>query len=225
LQTFEQRRDGHNHSPDHQRPRPSKADKQRDSEIANEVVELPTELGAGGPFGRAEGGDYEQDHDRPAANFCAGTKTRFYIRVHCNAPTAVHNGDGRIGGAMAQSPEPRVPPFTFFRGCGQFALFNRHTISDHYPSRVVGWGSVMGLDTGTVFKRSVSCPHCNEDYLFTLRAIADNPELKCLGCGGSIRLSDSAYERLLSEVRNTLEAIDSAQLAPTFISAQFKLAV
>ena len=76
----------------------------------------------------------------------------------------------------------------------------------------------MGLDTGTVFKRSVLCPHCNEDYLFTLRAIADNPELKCHGCGGSIRLGDSVYKPLLSEVRNTLEAIDTAQLTPTFVS-------
>ena len=76
----------------------------------------------------------------------------------------------------------------------------------------------MGLDTGTVFKRSILCPHCNEDYLFTLRAIADNPELKCHGCGGSIRLHDSVYESLLSEVRNTLEAIDTAQLTPTFVS-------
>jgi hypothetical protein len=76
----------------------------------------------------------------------------------------------------------------------------------------------MGLDTGTVFKRSVLCPDCNEDYLFTLRAIADNPELKCLGCGGSIRLGDSMYKPLLSEVRNTLEAVDTAQLTPTFVS-------
>jgi hypothetical protein len=76
----------------------------------------------------------------------------------------------------------------------------------------------MGLDTGTVFKRSVLCPHCNEDYLFTLRAITDNPELKCHGCGGSIHLHDSVHESLISEVRNTLEAIDSIQLAPFFIS-------
>jgi transcription elongation factor Elf1 len=82
----------------------------------------------------------------------------------------------------------------------------------------------MGLDTGTVFKRSVLCPHCNEDYLFTLRAIVDNPQLKCHGCGGSIRLRDSVYESLLSEVRNTLEAIDSIQLAPFFISRHPRLA-
>ncbi len=82
----------------------------------------------------------------------------------------------------------------------------------------------MGLDTGAVFKQSVLCPHCNENYLFTLRAIADNPELKCHGCGGSIRLRDSVYEPLLREVRNTLDTIDSAQLTPTFISAQFRLA-
>jgi hypothetical protein len=35
----------------------------------------------------------------------------------------------------------------------------------------------MGLDAGNVLKRSVLCVHCNEDYLFTLWAIADNPEL------------------------------------------------
>ena len=82
----------------------------------------------------------------------------------------------------------------------------------------------MGLDTGTVYKRSVLCPHCNEDYLFTLRAIADNPELKCHGCRGSIHLRGSVYESLLSEVRNTLEAIDSIQLAPFFISRHPRLA-
>ena len=81
----------------------------------------------------------------------------------------------------------------------------------------------MGLDTGTVFKRSVLCPHCNEDYLFTLRAIADNSELRCYGCGGSIRLSDSVYEPLVSDVRNSLEAIDSAP--PSFISARPRLVV
>jgi hypothetical protein len=73
-----------------------------------------------------------------------------------------------------------------------------------------GWESVMGLDTGKVFKRSVFCPHCKEDYLFTLRAIADNPELKCHGCHGSIRVSDRAYEALLSDVKDTLHGIDSA---------------
>jgi hypothetical protein len=76
----------------------------------------------------------------------------------------------------------------------------------------------MGLDTGKVFKRSVFCPHCKEDYLFTLRAIADNPELKCHGCGGSIRLSNRVYEPLLSDVKNTLDGIDAAQLAPSFVS-------
>jgi hypothetical protein len=81
----------------------------------------------------------------------------------------------------------------------------------------------MGLDAGSVFKRPVLCRHCNQDYLFTLRAIADNPELSCYGCGGSIRLRDSVYAPLLSDVRNTLEAIDSAP--PSFISARPRLAV
>ena len=55
----------------------------------------------------------------------------------------------------------------------------------------------MGLDAGTVLKRSVLCLHCNEEYLFTLRAIADCSELRCYGCGGSIRLRDSVYEPLV----------------------------
>ena len=79
----------------------------------------------------------------------------------------------------------------------------------------------MCLDAGTVFKRYVLCPHCKEDYLFTLRAIAHNPELRCHGCGGSIRLSDRD-EALLSDVRNTLDEIDSAP--PSFISAHRRLA-
>jgi hypothetical protein len=80
------------------------------------------------------------------------------------------------------------------------------------PSRVVGWGSGMCLDTGRVFKRPVLCPQCNEDYLFTLRAIAENPTLRCHGCGGGISLHDSVYELLLRDVRNTLETIDSFQI-------------
>jgi transcription elongation factor Elf1 len=81
----------------------------------------------------------------------------------------------------------------------------------------------MGLDAGRVLKRSVRCPHCNEDYLFTLRAIADNLELRCHGCGGSIRLSDRVYEPLLSDVRNALDEIDSAP--PSFVSAHYRPAV
>jgi hypothetical protein len=76
----------------------------------------------------------------------------------------------------------------------------------------------MGIDAGSVLKRSVRCYHCNEDYLFTLRAIADNPELQCHGCGGSIRRRDSIYEPLVSDVRTSLEAIDSAP--PSFIFAR-----
>jgi len=83
----------------------------------------------------------------------------------------------------------------------------------------------MGLDAGTVLKRSVLCPHCNEEYYFTLRAISDNPELRCHGCGGSICLRDSVYEPLLSDVRTILEAIHSAQSAASFISAHPRVAV
>jgi hypothetical protein len=83
----------------------------------------------------------------------------------------------------------------------------------------------MGLDAGAVLKRSVLCPHCNTDYYFTLRSIAENSELKCHGCGSSIGLRDSVHEPLLREVRNTLETIQSAQLTPSFISADRKFAV
>jgi DNA-directed RNA polymerase subunit RPC12/RpoP len=107
--------------------------------------------------------------------------------------------------------------------CDQFALFDRHTILDHCPNRLVGWGSVMGLDAGRVLKRSVLCSHCNEDYLFTLRTIAGNPELRCPGCGGSIHLSDRAYEPLLSDVGNALDEIDSGP--PSFVSAHYRPAV
>jgi hypothetical protein len=81
----------------------------------------------------------------------------------------------------------------------------------------------MGLDAGRVLKRPVLCPHCNEEYLFTLRAIADNPELRCYGCGGTICLRDSIFEQLVSDVRNSLEAIAAAP--PSFISARPRSAV
>jgi uncharacterized protein (DUF983 family) len=76
----------------------------------------------------------------------------------------------------------------------------------------------MGLDAGRVLKRSVLCPRCHEERLFTLREIADNPLLKCSGCGTDVCISDSVYEPLLREVRTTLAAIDAAQLAPSFMS-------
>lgn len=77
----------------------------------------------------------------------------------------------------------------------------------------------MGLDAASVLKRSVLCPHCNEEYYFTLRAISDNLELRCHGCCGTICLRDSVYEPLISDVRAILEAIHSAQSAASFISA------
>jgi DNA-directed RNA polymerase subunit RPC12/RpoP len=85
------------------------------------------------------------------------------------------------------------------------------------------WVSVMGLDAGRVFKRLVLCLHCSEDYLFTLRAIAGNQELRCPGCGGSIRLSDRAYEQLLSDVGNALDEIDCAP--PSFVTAHYRPAL
>lgn len=81
----------------------------------------------------------------------------------------------------------------------------------------------MYLDAGSVLKRYVLCPHCEGDYLFTLRAIAYNPELRCHGCSRSIPLYDRTYGPLLSEVRNTLDEIDAAP--PSFVSARPRPAV
>ena len=79
LQTFQQCRDNHEDSPDQERPGPSETEKERDSEIANDVVELPTEVRAGRLFFRPEGSDHKQDHDGHATSFCASTNTMFYI--------------------------------------------------------------------------------------------------------------------------------------------------
>jgi hypothetical protein len=68
-----------------------------------------------------------------------------------------------------------------------------------------------------MLKRSVLCPHCHEERLFTLRAIADNPQLTCSGCGGTVCMSDHVYEPLRTEVRNALTAIDSIQSASSFM--------
>jgi hypothetical protein len=81
----------------------------------------------------------------------------------------------------------------------------------------------MCLDAGAVLKRYVLCRHCREDYLFTLRGIANNPELRCHGCGGSIHLCERVYEPLLNDVRNALSEIDSVQ--SSFISARPSLIV
>jgi len=86
LQALEQCRDDHKGSPDHERPRPSETEKHRESEIANEVVELPTEVRAGRPLFRPEGRDDEQDHDRHAASFRARTNTMFYTGARGNSP-------------------------------------------------------------------------------------------------------------------------------------------
>ena len=79
----------------------------------------------------------------------------------------------------------------------------------------------MTLDAGRALKRAVVCLRCHEERLFTLREIADHPQLKCAGCGGSICTSDRDYEPLLRDVRNALAAIDSAQSRPSFIGSAY----
>jgi hypothetical protein len=74
----------------------------------------------------------------------------------------------------------------------------------------------MRLDTGRIFKRPVLCGSCNEDYLFTLRAIAQSSQLTCPACGHLICMDDAAHEPLVREVKNSLRDIDSASAAPAF---------
>jgi hypothetical protein len=45
-----------------------------------------------------------------------------------------------------------VTGLTKSRGCDHNALFSRYTILDHISAGSIGWGSVMGLDAGTVLK-------------------------------------------------------------------------
>jgi hypothetical protein len=140
-------------------------------------------------------------------------------------PNGGHSIDRAYLGT-ALSPRSDIKIRTIFGiECGQRALFDRRTILDYVPSAESGLGNVMGLDAGAVLKRSVLCPHCHENSYFTRRAIADNPELRCPGCGGPICPRDSVNHPLLGEVRNILEAIDSVQSASSFIFADSGLAV
>lgn len=70
MHGLQQRRNGHEGSPDHERPGSSDADKRRDREIAEEVVDLPTERRAGRPIGGTQRGNHKQGYDDHAANFC-----------------------------------------------------------------------------------------------------------------------------------------------------------
>jgi hypothetical protein len=78
---------------------------------------------------------------------------------------------------------------------------------------ITPWGVQMreAVDTSKVFKRSVACRCCNQAYLFNLRAIANNPELKCPGCGNSIDISDDAYRPLVSQVTAMIAAIECVE--------------
>ncbi|MFZ1153013.1 MAG: hypothetical protein WAR76_25335, partial [Xanthobacteraceae bacterium] len=86
METLEQRRYCREDSPDQKRSGPGETDKQRDYEIADEVIELPTEVRAGCPFFRPEGSDHKQDQDGQATSFCDSTKTMFYIRARGDRP-------------------------------------------------------------------------------------------------------------------------------------------
>jgi len=86
LKALEQCRDCHEDSPDQERPGPSEIEKQGDSKIANEVVELPTEVRAWRPFFRPEGSDHQQNDDGHATVSCDSPKMLFYIGARGNRP-------------------------------------------------------------------------------------------------------------------------------------------
>jgi len=65
------------------------------------------------------------------------------------------------------------------------------------------------VDTRDVFKHPVRCFRCEEASYFTLRAIAEDENLKCSVCGACINLSDDGYMSLVSSVRDMIRSISS----------------
>ena len=63
------------------------------------------------------------------------------------------------------------------------------------------------VDTSEVFKQAVHCFRCDEAFYFTLRAIAEDQELKCPVCGSGINLSDDGYKSLVASVRDAIRSI------------------
>lgn len=68
---------------------------------------------------------------------------------------------------------------------------------------------MSGVDTGRVFKQPVYCPSCHENYLFTLRAIAEQSALICPSCGFHIATSEQRYQHIVTSARATLRDIGS----------------
>ena len=69
------------------------------------------------------------------------------------------------------------------------------------------------VDTSDVFKHPVHCFGCNEAFYFTLRAIAEDEQLKCPVCATGINLSDDGYKSLVASVRETIRSISQPSLA------------
>ena len=115
---------------------------------------------------------------------------QWFLRVSSSRTPPLLRAVVRYFGFAALFRWFRAPQLIFW-GCGQIALFDRRSILRSFTQPDSGLGRASCVwNSGTVFKRYVLCLHCKGDYLFTLRAIAHNPELRCHGCGGSIRLSD-----------------------------------
>jgi hypothetical protein len=97
------------------------------------VVELPTELGARGPFARAESNHHKQDHNDPAANLCAGTKPRFQFGAHRNTPIALPTMRVRKVAKILRVDIAVLDVFLFARAtdnCGVLLVDHHARISD-----------------------------------------------------------------------------------------------
>ncbi len=68
LQALQQHCQSHESAPDDKRPPPNQAERQRQREIANEMVDLPTEAGSRYAFCGPQGSKYQQEKDGYAAN-------------------------------------------------------------------------------------------------------------------------------------------------------------
>ncbi len=61
--------------------------------------------------------------------------------------------------------------------------------------------------TRNVVKHTVFCFSCQQEYLFTLRSIAEEDELRCFGCGNMINTRERRYSSLRDDVTKILDAL------------------
>ena len=62
--------------------------------------------------------------------------------------------------------------------------------------------------TRNVVKHTVFCFSCQQEYLFTLRSIAEEDKLRCFGCGNMINTREGRYSSLREDVTKILDSLD-----------------